>query len=93
VVCPGLIDTPILQSTKYVKFDPEALLQTVPEKPMDPRRAARLILRGVDRNHFLIIMTVTAHALWRFHRYAPNTSIRLGKIAIKKFRSVRREDD
>jgi NAD(P)-dependent dehydrogenase (short-subunit alcohol dehydrogenase family) len=92
VVCPGLVDTPILESTKYVKFDPDAILKTAPEKPMNPRRAARLILRGAARNHFLIIMTVTAHTLWRFHRYAPNTSIRLGQFAIKKFRSVRRED-
>jgi hypothetical protein len=38
-------------------------------------------------------MSVTAHALWRLHRYAPNTSIRLGKIGINKFRSLRREDD
>jgi len=93
VVCPGLVDTPIIESTKYVRFDPEAILKAFPEKPMNPRRGARLILRGVDRNRFLIIMSVTAHALWRLHRYAPNTSIRLGKIAINKFRSLRREDD
>ena len=71
----------------------EAILKAFPEKPMNPRRGARLILRGVDRNRFLIITSVTAHALWRLHRYAPNTSIRLGKIAINKFRSLRREDD
>jgi NADP-dependent 3-hydroxy acid dehydrogenase YdfG len=93
VVCPGLVDTPIIESTKYVRFDPEAILKAAPEKPMNARRVARLILRGVDRNRFVIIMSVTAHALWRLHRYAPNTSIRLGKIGINKFRSLRREDD
>ena len=92
VVCPGVIDTPIIGSTKYVKFDPEAILKAIPEKPMDPRKAARLILRGVDRNQFYIVVTATAHVLWRFHRYAPNASIQLGRIAIGKFRRTRRED-
>jgi len=93
VVCPGLIDTPILDSTKYVKLDPESIRNITPEAPMDPRKAARLILRGVDRNRPFIVVTATAHALWRLHRYAPGASIRLGKIAIEKFREARREDD
>lgn len=93
VVCPGLIDTPILDSTKYVKLDPESIRNITPEAPMDPRKAARLILRGVDRNRPFIVVTATAHALWRLHRYAPSASIRLGRIAIEKFREARREDD
>ncbi len=93
VVCPGLIDTPILESTKYVKFDPDAILKIAPEKPMNARTAARLVLRGVDRNQFLIVMSVTAHVLSWFHRYAPNTSVRLGRIAIGMFRKARRGDD
>jgi NAD(P)-dependent dehydrogenase (short-subunit alcohol dehydrogenase family) len=93
VVCPGLIDTPILESTKYVKFDPDALLKIAPEKPLDARKAARLILRGIDRNQFLILVTATAHALWRIHRYAPDASLRLGRVAIRRFRALRREDD
>lgn len=93
VVCPGLINTPILESTKYVKFDRDAILKIAPEKPMDPRKAARLVLRGVDRNQFLIVMSATAHVLWQFYRYAPATSVRLGRFAIGMFRSVRREHD
>ena len=30
VVCPGLVDTPILDSTKYVKLDPDALRKISP---------------------------------------------------------------
>jgi NADP-dependent 3-hydroxy acid dehydrogenase YdfG len=93
VVCPGLVNTPILDSTKYVKFDPEVIRKVAPEKPIPPRKAAELILRGIDRNRFFIVLTVTTHALWRLHRYAPAASMRLGKIAIGKFRDFRREDD
>jgi NAD(P)-dependent dehydrogenase (short-subunit alcohol dehydrogenase family) len=93
VVCPGLVDTPILDSTKYVKFDPEVIRKVAPEKPIPPRTAAQLILRGIDRNEFFIVLTVTTHALWRLHRYAPAASMRVGKIAIGKFRDFSREDD
>jgi NAD(P)-dependent dehydrogenase (short-subunit alcohol dehydrogenase family) len=93
VVCPGLVDTPILDSTKYVKLDSESIKKIAPEKPIPPRKAARQILRGVERNRFYIIITATAHALWWLHRYAPGISIRVGKIAMRMFRDVRVEDD
>jgi NAD(P)-dependent dehydrogenase (short-subunit alcohol dehydrogenase family) len=93
VVCPGLIDTPILRSTKYVKLDPNALVAVTPQRPMDSRRAARVILRGVERGDFFIVVTATAHAIWRVHRYAPNASIRLGRLAIEKLRAMRLEQE
>jgi NAD(P)-dependent dehydrogenase (short-subunit alcohol dehydrogenase family) len=89
VVCPGLIDTPILDSTKYVNFNPDAIRSVSPEKPMEPRKAARLILRAVDRNRFFIILSATAQALWRVQRYAPAASIWLGKLGVRRFRGVR----
>ena len=93
VVCPGLVDTPILDSTKYVKVGPETITKVSPEKPILPRKAARQILRGVERNRFFIVITATAHALWRLHRYAPRASLRLGQFAVRQFRGHRVEDD
>ncbi|MGB5547418.1 MAG: SDR family oxidoreductase, partial [Polyangiales bacterium] len=93
VVCPGLVDTPILDSTSYVKLDPEALRKISPGKPVSPRKAAKQILRGVERNRFYIVLTATVHALWRLHRYAPGASLRLGQIAVALFRGERVDDD
>ena len=93
VVCPGLVDTPILDSTKYVKLDAEAIKKIAPEKPISPRRAARRILKGVERNQFYIVITATAHALWRLHRYMPGTSLRVGQIAARMFRDRRIEQE
>lgn len=93
VVCPGLVDTPIIGSTKYVKFDPDAIRKLAIEKPIAPRTAAREILRGVDRNRFFIVFTRTAQMMWGIHRYAPETSVRLGKFAIRQFRNIRHDDD
>ena len=93
VVCPGLVDTPILDSTKYVNLDANAIRAVSPEKPIPPRKAARQILRGVEQNRFYILMTATAHLLWRVHRYAPRTSLRIGQIAARRFRGHRVADD
>lgn len=92
VVCPGLVDTPILDSTKYVKLDPDSIRKIAPEKPIPPRKAARRILSGVDRNQFYIVITATAHALWRLHRYMPVTSLRVGRVAARMFRDRRVEE-
>lgn len=91
VVCPGLVDTPILDSTKYVKLDADAIKKIAPEKPISPRRAARRILKGVERNQFYIVITATVHALWRLHRYMPGTSLRVGQLAARMFRDRRIE--
>lgn len=90
VVCPGLIDTPLLESTKYVDLSPDALVRITPQKAMDARRAARLVLRGVDRNRFFIVVSATAHAFWRIHRLAPAASLRLGEQAIQRLRGMKR---
>jgi NAD(P)-dependent dehydrogenase (short-subunit alcohol dehydrogenase family) len=92
VVCPGLVDTPILDSTKYVKLDAEAIKKVAPEKPISPAKAARQILKGVERNRFYIVITATAHVLWRLHRYMPATSLRVGQIAARMFRDRRIEE-
>lgn len=89
VVCPGLVDTPILKSTKYVKLDPRAIVAASPQKPIEPKKAAAMILRGVERNDFYIILTATVHALWRLNRFAPRSSLRLHRIAIDRFRKSR----
>ena len=83
VVCPGLIDTPLLESTKYVDFSPDALVRITTKKAMDPTKAARVVLRGVDRNRFFIMVSNTAQVYWRVHRFAPRTSLRLGQLAIR----------
>ncbi len=93
VVCPGLVDTPILDSTKYVKLGSDALRKISPGKPVPPRTAARQILHGVDRNRFYIVLTPTVNALWRLHRFAPGASLGLGRIAVRLFRRERTEDD
>jgi NAD(P)-dependent dehydrogenase (short-subunit alcohol dehydrogenase family) len=92
VVCPGAVDTPILHASKHVKFDSDAIITLSPEKPMPPRQAARLILRGVQHNRFFIVMSKTAHAFWRVYRLAPEGTLSLGNLMMRRIRAIKRED-
>ncbi|MDH3199357.1 MAG: SDR family oxidoreductase [Myxococcales bacterium] len=91
VVCPGAVDTPILHASKHVKFDSDAITELSPEKPMAPRQAARLILRGVERGRFFIVISKTANAFWRAYRLAPEGSLLLGQLAMKRIRAIKRD--
>lgn len=91
VVCPGGVDTPILSTSKHVKFDADAILELSPEKPIPPRRVAERIVRDVERGRFFIVISKTANAFWRVYRYAPEGSMSIGELVIKKIRSIKRE--
>ena len=93
VVCPGLVDTPILDSTKYVKLGPDALEEDLAREartasnssPADSsRRRSESVLHRAHARRF--------DALWRLHRYAPATSLGVGRIAVRLFRRERTED-
>ncbi len=91
VVCPGAVDTPILTKSKVVKFDPDIVLRLLPEKPMLPSRAAQLIIRDVERGRFFIVLSATTNAFWRVYRAAPEASMTIGELVMKRIRSFKRE--
>jgi len=91
VVCPGLVDTAILRTSKHVKFDPDAILALSPEKPMPPREAARQIMSGVDKKRFFIVLSVTSHAFWRVYRLAPERSLALGELVMRRIRAIKQK--
>jgi NAD(P)-dependent dehydrogenase (short-subunit alcohol dehydrogenase family) len=75
VVCPGLIDTPILEMSPIRgSHDRERLKKLVPT-PMPPARCARVILRGVARNRATIVVTAHAKVLHWFARMCPDTML------------------
>ncbi len=91
VVCPGLIETPIFNTTKFIKFDREKLLELAP-KAITPEKCARVILRGVERNKATIVITFLAKSLWLIQRISPGLMYWMLRWSIKKMRKVRIED-
>jgi NADP-dependent 3-hydroxy acid dehydrogenase YdfG len=72
VVCPGYIKTAIFQSSKLIKMDREKMLDSLPERlGITPEECASLILRGVERNKAMIVVTRFAKVLWLLQRISP----------------------
>ncbi|HVM96461.1 MAG TPA: SDR family oxidoreductase [Candidatus Acidoferrales bacterium] len=73
VVCPGFVDTPLLQNSPIVNIDREAAMKKLPTRPVDPMVAK--VLQGVARNRALIVTTPMAHVVWRLYRLFPEWTI------------------
>jgi NAD(P)-dependent dehydrogenase (short-subunit alcohol dehydrogenase family) len=90
VVCPGLINTPLLRNIKLVGIDRQQLLKMLPEL-MTPERCARKILRGVERNKPIIIVTSMAWWFWRINRISPGLMRWIWRGFLRKVRMLRKE--
>jgi NAD(P)-dependent dehydrogenase (short-subunit alcohol dehydrogenase family) len=88
VVCPGIIDTPIYTKSKVVRFDRDEALKTLPGG-MTPERCADQILRGVERNKAVIVVTRMAGILYILQRISPGLVLWLFRQYIKKMRAFR----
>ncbi len=89
VICPGVIQTPMVHNSELRNFRIEDALEVLPMKPMPVEKAAKVIVRGVRNNDAVIVVTGAAHALWRVYRAAPEAFLAIGRPLIKKMRAVR----
>ncbi len=71
VVCPGLIDTAIKNNMKMLNVDRQALLDSMPLKLHPPEMCAHAILRGVERNQAIIVVTKVGKVGWFLYRLSP----------------------
>ncbi len=70
-VCPGFIDTPIVQNAKVIKLDRERMLREMPVRFHSPVALAQAVLHGVERNRGIIVFSGFARFGWYFHRLSP----------------------
>ena len=75
VICPGLIQTPIVQAAKIVGPTRERILAESPLKLYSSDRLAAAVLRGVARKRAIIPFTPEVRALWFLHRLSPRISL------------------
>lgn len=79
VVCPGAVDTPILDrpppedlpTTVSAPLTARQYLSLLKQKPVPADRAVRLALRGVARDRAIVPVPPSASALWYFQRFSP----------------------
>jgi NAD(P)-dependent dehydrogenase (short-subunit alcohol dehydrogenase family) len=91
VVCPGGVDTPILDKGVPADLPPVPSAEHTDTRAVitkmsggrlyDADALAADVLRGVDRNRALIVAPRTARVLWRLMRVAPALATRLAGLA------------
>jgi NAD(P)-dependent dehydrogenase (short-subunit alcohol dehydrogenase family) len=72
-VCPGFVDTPLLQNSPLINVDREAAMRRLPKRSVDD--AVAKILRGVARDRALVVVTPMAQITWRLYRFLPEWTI------------------
>jgi NAD(P)-dependent dehydrogenase (short-subunit alcohol dehydrogenase family) len=82
-VCPGFVDTPLLDNANPGLPKTEAgtqareFAQQVQRRLYRPEALARDVLRGVARNQALIVAPASARAVWRGVRLSPEGAARI----------------
>lgn len=82
VVCPGFVDTPIVEHARFVgEADPEAVRRHVKKlvkgRGLGAERVAKAIVRALERGGDLVPIGVEAWALHALERFAPGSAARL----------------
>jgi NAD(P)-dependent dehydrogenase (short-subunit alcohol dehydrogenase family) len=85
VVCPGVIDTPMLHETvETIGSDQDEATRAVLGSPYPAERCARDLLEGVARNDAVIIVTGMAKTISAMHRAAPAVVRGLIGVALRR---------
>lgn len=98
VVCPGVIDTPILDApaepglqspASLVGVDARALLRDLGlNRPYPPERLAEDVLRGIARNRPIIVVPRQARLSWLLLRLSPRLADALSLRATRTGRRL-----
>ncbi|MCW2940045.1 MAG: short-chain dehydrogenase/reductase [Actinomycetia bacterium] len=93
VVCPSFVDTPLLTNINPdlpetpMSGDAKADIKQAQPKLYTAEKLARDIIRGVEKNHALIVAPASARIAWRGARFTPTGAVRVAQFAVDRFRS------
>jgi NAD(P)-dependent dehydrogenase (short-subunit alcohol dehydrogenase family) len=93
VLCPGFVDTPLLDNanpdlpqTETGREARRAALR-VQRRLYRPEALARDVLRGLDKNQAVIVAPASARAAWRGVRLSPGGAVRVAALGLGRIRS------
>jgi len=89
LVCPGRLNTSILDHSMMVNVDKKKLQSNVPFNAMPLTKAVNKILKGIVINKSLIIFPPYVRWLWLADRYFPLILKPFYRYSIKQFRKMR----
>jgi short-subunit dehydrogenase len=89
LVCPGRLDTTLLDASEIVNVDREKFLSKVPFGAVSLTRAVQIILKGIVRNRPMIVFPAYVRWMWWADRYIPFVLKPFFRYSLRQFRSLR----
>lgn len=89
VVCPGLVETPIFETSPMVNINREAYEKFVEPWQrfgITPQECAEIILKGVKKNKGIIPITFLAKLMWYVYRISPSLILKNLQSDLRKLR-------
>lgn len=92
VVCPGAIETPILDKAPPADLPPQSsgsltsrqFLEMMRMRPMPADRFAEQALRGIERNRAIVIVPRSGRGLWYLQRVSPAAVRGVGGLLVRR---------
>lgn len=92
VVCPGAIETPILDKAPPADLPPQPtgsltsrqFLEMMRMRPMPVDRFAEQALRGIERNRAIVIVPRSGRGLWYLQRVSPAAVRGVGMLLVRR---------
>jgi NAD(P)-dependent dehydrogenase (short-subunit alcohol dehydrogenase family) len=92
VVCPGFVQSGIYEAATVAKASMSDLMSKLPFTPMDVGVAAKMILRGVERDRAIIVFPFYARLLTWLIRLNYAMIVPLGNKTVRDFREIRSDE-
>jgi short-subunit dehydrogenase len=89
LVCPGIMETQIHDTIPLVNVEKQDILKPKGIKYVDPDKAAKIILQGVEKNKPIIIFPFYARLIWWIYRLVPFAFHLVFRKMIRDFRKIR----
>jgi NAD(P)-dependent dehydrogenase (short-subunit alcohol dehydrogenase family) len=90
LICPGVMRTPLHDTTQLINVDMRKYHRPKAMKFFfNPQKAARIILRKVEKNRAIAVFPFYAHIVWLLYRLHPAIFNFLLRKMIRDFRKIR----
>lgn len=89
-ICPGYVDTGILEASKYVNLDKDAIRSDIPIRAMTAAECAAIALAGVAKDRAIIPISSYVWLDWILFRLSPALSMRASAWRASKLAEHRR---
>ncbi len=91
LVCPGRLDTTLLDNSEILNVDRDRFLLKVPFRAVSLSRAVQIIVKGMIKNRSMILFPAFVRWMWWADRYFPFILKPFFRYSLRQFRSLRRD--